>query len=163
MGSHGANILVIVFAKVVYSVGGVIFEIRERLKKLCSVHRGQVFERCMFKWECLIAWTNACLLFAGDELVSEHRVWYYSTSERKGEMDENNARRDHRLSLNTRRSARPKGSTVQYGLTLLFVYWLAYCICSPALNFVASNRKGALVLPTKRTPVLRYANPVGTR
>jgi len=86
MGSHGANILVIVFAMVVYSVDGVFFEIRERLKrkrlkKLCSVHRGQAFERRMGKWECLIAWTNACLLFAGD-LYQNTVCGIYSTSER---------------------------------------------------------------------------------
>src|SRR6266850_6162653 len=129
MGSHGANILVIVFAKVVYSVGGVFFEIRERLKKLCSVHRGQAFERCMGKWECLIAWTNACLLFAGDELVC---------GVHESDVTE--------LLAGTRRSARPKSSM----LTLLFGYTVVAGICSTQLCRPQSEK-----VHQRNAPVLR--------
>ena len=47
MGVHGVNILVLVFAEVVYGIDGVFLEIRERLEELCDVYRGQAFERCM--------------------------------------------------------------------------------------------------------------------
>jgi hypothetical protein len=97
------NILVLVFAKVVYGIDSVFLEIREGLEKLCDIHGGQTFERCMGRMGKSNR-MNQCF-----SSLCRERTWIsVAYMMWKGEVD---WKRTTEWLTGNRRSARPNSST----------------------------------------------------
>lgn len=114
------NILILVFAEVVYPRLMTLLYIKERVEIFCNVHCAQAFEGCMGSKGSLIAWTNASLLCAGEEFASECG---WRVQGENGQMTE--------LVVGARRLERPKSSTVWRTYATLAGIPVLYPNCQP--------------------------------